>query len=447
MRILVTIVIPVWRDTARLVALVHTLPHRQDVEIVIAATADELQEIEVASACRPEARVVAGNRGRGAQMNAGARLALGEWLLFLHADSQLPAGAIDEIGGLSDHPGVVGGSFQFALDAPGWRARLMEWGTAQRTRWLRLPYGDQGIFVRRAVFEQLGGYREVALMEDVDFVCRLRRVGRLHRSPLGVTTSARRWHRDGWYRRMGRNWLLMALYGAGVDPRRLARRYEGRRRGVVAVFARAPSSGGKVRLFESLGVAPDPALLAALLSDTAAAVERLHGVDRALVYTPAGCREELESAASARWESIAQSEGDLGARMAAAFRDLHALGYDEMVLIGSDVPTVPPAWIARALRALRTRTPTVVLGPAMDGGYYLIGLQRPVDGLFQGVAWSTDAVLEQTVARARALRLSAHLLDPWYDIDDEASLRRAVLESGPSRIRTWWQTTMGRDGA
>jgi glycosyltransferase A (GT-A) superfamily protein (DUF2064 family) len=96
----------------------------------------------------------------------------------------------------------------------------------------------------------------------------------------------------------------------------------------------------------------------------------------------------------------------------------------------------------RDLHALRTRTPTVVLGPAMDGGYYLIGLQRPVDGLFQGVALEYRR-RSRADSCARALRLSVHLLDPWYDIDDEASLLRAVVESGPSRIRTWWQSHYG----
>jgi len=78
----------------------------------------------------------------------------------------------------------------------------------------------------------------------------------------------------------------------------------------------------------------------------------------------------------------------------------------------------------------------------MDGGYYLIALRRPIDGLFRGVAWSTAAVLEQTRERARALGLSVHLLDSWYDVDDAHSLRRAVVESGDSRVARWWRSHM-----
>lgn len=321
--IVISVVIPVWRDSEALVTMLGHLPTRPDMEVIVAATADEFEEAARAVTGRRDVRVVTGSRGRGPQMNAGASVAAGTWLLFLHVDSQFPPEGLDEIASLSADHQTVGGCFQFALDARGWRPRVMEWGTAQRTRWFHLPYGDQGIFVRRAVFEQLGGYHEAPLMEDVDLVRRLRRVGRLHRSARQVVTSARRWHRDGWFRRMGHNWLLMTLYGVGVDPRRLARRYEGRSRSVVAVLARAPSSGGKSRLFASLGIAPDTALTTALLSDTVTALEGVRRVDRALVYTPASGRAEVESVTTRPWTCLAQRDTDLGERMAAAFQDLH----------------------------------------------------------------------------------------------------------------------------
>ncbi|MEO7274709.1 MAG: TIGR04282 family arsenosugar biosynthesis glycosyltransferase [Vicinamibacterales bacterium] len=282
------------------------------------------------------------------------------------------------------------------------------------------------------------------VMEEVDLIRRLRRVGRLHRSSLPLETLARRWGRDGWFRRIGRNWLLATLHAAGVNPRHLARRCEGRRRSVVAVLARRPSSGGKKRLFQSLGIARDAALTRALLADTVMAIERVRHVDRALILTPPeNCGEITTHAA---WTWLAQRGGDLGERMAAAFQDLHRLGYENVVLIGSDLPTLPPAFIARAVHALRTRRATVVLGPSADGGYYLIGLRRPADALFQGVSWGTSAVLEQTRRRAQALGLSVHLLDAWYDVDDAPSLRRAVRESRASQTATWWRSRM-KEGA
>ena len=444
MSVPISVVIPVLRDTARLITLLQRLPARPDLQIIVGATAGEGTEVtEAAAAVRPDVLVATGRPGRGAQMNAAAREATGEWVLFLHVDSELPEDAFTEIARVSEDPAVVGGFFRFSLDSADWRARVMEWGTAQRSRWFKLPYGDQGIFVRREVFERLGGYRELALMEDVEFVRRLRRAGRLHRSPVRLVTSARRWRQHGWFRRMGGNWFLMTLYAAGVNPRYLARRYEGRRRSVVAVLARAPSARGKTRLFESLKIVPDPALLRALLLDTIARVERVPGVDRTLAYMPASARREKQSLISESWTCFEQRGCDLGERMSAAFEDLHALGYEEIVLIGSDLPNVPPTVISCALEMIKRRAAGVVLGPASDGGYYLVALRRPARGLFEQIAWGSASVLAQTITRAGTLGLPVGLIEDWYDVDDAASLHRAVKEGGASRVAEWWSARGG----
>jgi len=162
-------------------------------------------------------------------MNAGAAAAAGTWLLFLHADSILPAGWFEAIAQLDDD--VAGGWFRFALDDAAWQARVIERLTAWRVKSLRLPYGDQGIFVRREVFVELGGFPDFPLMEDVAFVRRLVRAGPVVEVPLAIRTSARRWRRDGWFRRSTKNLALVGLYFLGVAPERLARWYRSAARG------------------------------------------------------------------------------------------------------------------------------------------------------------------------------------------------------------------------
>jgi rSAM/selenodomain-associated transferase 2 len=156
-------------------------------------------------------------------MNAGAAFARGDWLVFLHADTRLPAGWSDAIEDANRDPSVAAGCFRFALDSGSSMARLIELGVRLRVAFFGLPYGDQAIFVRRAIFEAMGGYAHLPIMEDVDLVQRLRRRGRLYRSPKPALTSSRRWERDGWIGRTARHLLLIALYFSGVSPERLIR--------------------------------------------------------------------------------------------------------------------------------------------------------------------------------------------------------------------------------
>lgn len=224
---LVSIVIPVKGDAgplARLLADVHAGP-AQGAEVIVSAAAPV--EGELARVREGDTNVIwmEGAPGRGRQLNAGAARACGEWLWFVHADSRLPDGWFAAFRSLAAEDDVAGGAFAFALDSPAWQARVLERAVAWRVRWFDLPYGDQGLFVRRAIFASMGGFAPLPLMEDVEFVRRLTRFGRLRHLTLRLTTSARRWERDGWLRRSAGNLTTLGLYALGVSPERLARRY------------------------------------------------------------------------------------------------------------------------------------------------------------------------------------------------------------------------------
>lgn len=170
--------------------------------------------------------VVAAPRGRGVQLGAGARQASGAWLLFLHADTVPEPGWSAAVAGHIGAPGAEDRAavFRFALDAPGWRPRMLEHLVRWRGAVLGLPYGDQGLLVSRALHDRVGGYRPLPLMEDVDIVRRLGR-RRLTVLPVRAVTSAVRYEREGYVHRPLRNLACLALWHLGVPARLLLRIY------------------------------------------------------------------------------------------------------------------------------------------------------------------------------------------------------------------------------
>jgi rSAM/selenodomain-associated transferase 2 len=179
----------------------------------------------VAVARQAGASVASAPRGRAAQMNAGAGRASGDILLFLHADTRLPQGFDALVLAALADPQVIGGRFDVRL-VPGtaW-LRLVGGLINLRSRLSRIATGDQALFVRRAVFEQVGGFEPIPLMEDIALTRALKRRGRTACLRARVDTSSRRWQRDGPLRTVLLMWWLRFLYFGGVSPERLRRLY------------------------------------------------------------------------------------------------------------------------------------------------------------------------------------------------------------------------------
>jgi len=169
--------------------------------------------------------LISAARGRALQMNVGARASHGDALVFVHADTIVPTTFAADIAAALSDPAVVGGRFDVELDASALPYRVIGAMISLRSRISRTGTGDQAIFVRRDVFDRIGGFPELELCEDLEFSRRLKRAGRVACLRTRVTTSARRWNRDGVARTVVRMWMIRAMYLMGVPPDRLKRMY------------------------------------------------------------------------------------------------------------------------------------------------------------------------------------------------------------------------------
>lgn len=224
---MVSVIIPTLNEGPRLAPLLaslHAVVPEPEIVVVDGGSGDATPEVVRRF---PRVALIVSPRGRARQMNAGARAATGDVLLFLHADTVLPAGALEAVAAAFRLPGVVGGRFDVRFDSTRPIFKLIAAMMNLRSRASGIATGDQAIFVRRHVFAALGGYPDIPLMEDVEFSRRLKRQGRLAFLDLRVTTSARKWQQEGVARTILLMWTLRLLYVVGVPPARLHRWYYG----------------------------------------------------------------------------------------------------------------------------------------------------------------------------------------------------------------------------
>ena len=428
MTVRLSIVVPALDEAAGIGETLRSLaPLRAAGHEVIVADGGS-RDATVAIATPRADRVIVAPRGRASQMNAGAAVATGDVLLFLHADSRLPADAataIDE----AIRAGRRWGRFDVTIEG---RSRMLPVVAASmnlRSRLTGIATGDQGIFVERSLFAEAGGFPPIPLMEDLALSRALaRRTGRPACLSSRIRTSGRRWDRDGAWRTILLMWRLRAAWALGADPVRLANAYgmPVARRRVLQVFAKAPVPGEvKTRLARTLGDDAAAAAYRELVERTLATVDeaRERGIVAAVELW---CAPDVTHPALAEWSRChgatlhRQQGGDLGERMRNALASALARG-DVPMLIGTDCPAIDADYLASASSALDTHD--AVFGPVEDGGYALVGLARDVDA-FTGIAWSTPSVMAGTRATLQRSGTRWRELPTLWDVDTAEDLAR-----------------------
>ncbi|HIE64458.1 MAG: TIGR04283 family arsenosugar biosynthesis glycosyltransferase [Nitrospira sp.] len=227
----ISVIVPVLNEEKILPLFLAHLERFSMAEVLIIDGGSDDQTHKVlrdwASASKSRTRriVCSAPRSRAEQMNEGAKQAAGDIFLFLHSDSFLPSQGFEAILSALQSPSTMGGAFRLRIDSPLFFLKMISVMANLRSVVLKLPYGDQGVFVRRDTFIKLGGYREMPLMEDIDFIRRLSQEGHVILLKESVTTSPRRWAHKGYFYTSFRNIVLFVLYYLGVSPLRLAKWY------------------------------------------------------------------------------------------------------------------------------------------------------------------------------------------------------------------------------
>ena len=222
----ISIIIPALNEAGSISKFLPELLSIPGIEIIVVDGGSSDNTVDTAKGLG--AKVLRVSVGKASQMNAGAKAARGDILLFLHGDTRLAPGFADQVRNALNHPGVAAGAFRLKIDGGFWGLRVIEWMANFRSGFLQMPYGDQGIFVTAALFSALGGFPALPIMEDFEMVRRLKRKGRITTLPLAATTSARRWQKLGILRTTVINQVIIIGYLLGVKPQKLAHWYRGR---------------------------------------------------------------------------------------------------------------------------------------------------------------------------------------------------------------------------
>ncbi len=422
-----SVIIPALNEESVIIpTLLRVRELNPEARIIVADGGSSDETVRQARECGAE--VVSSFTGRGIQMNEGAKSATGEIFLFLHADTLLPDDAFVQLENFFTGPQNKICLFSLKFDVVHPVLGLYE--KLSRFNTVFTNFGDQCICVRREFFRETGGFAQRMLFEDVEYLRRAGAVTKIGVLPSPVVTSARKYVLNGYIRQQLHNAWLMMQYFTGRSDDKLREAYQIPEKTkydkALIIFARYPEAGKvKTRLAETIGADGALKFYRYCLNKIFQLSARIYKPIRVfLFYTGDASPGELKKWAPGNAVIIKQQGKDLGERMHHAFCTAAAYGSKQSVIIGTDSPDLTYNMITDAFKRLDHTE--IIIGASEDGGYYMLGMRKPDNNLFEGMIWSTAQVYSETLQRIEARGYSVYEMEVLLDVDTAADLRKYV---------------------
>ncbi len=416
--------------------LSHLTRLHRNLEIIVVDGGSSDRTIEYAS--KYFVKIAHSPRGKGEQLNEGANTATGDILIFLHADTKLPTTAFKSIERLFSSTNTSITTFRLRFDKKNIATTIYSFFS--RFDSIFTTFGDQAIICRKSFFYELNGFADYKVFEDVEFFSRARKLTKIRKIDSYVTTSARRYEKIGFIKTQLLNlwYIIRYLFTRNTDA--IYKDYfmtdKFTNKKAVIVFVKYPGVGKvKTRLAETTGNEFALEFYDNCVRHTLAELNELSsdGTDIYIFYSGKDDSATVREWIGAEFHMLRQKGKSLGDKIADAFTSVFEKGYEKVAIVGSDVPDLSADILIEAFAKLDKVD--AVVSPSPDGGYNLLAMKKFSALIFQGINWSTDTVLSETIDKFNSINYSYKLLRSLIDIDTEQDLINWLKSNGKSGLK------------
>jgi rSAM/selenodomain-associated transferase 2/rSAM/selenodomain-associated transferase 1 len=432
-----SVIIPTFNEESIIrESLSHLTRLEKNIEIIIADGGSTDRTIEYAA--KYFVKIIQSERGRGMQLNEGAKAATGDILIFLHADTKLPKDAFSLIHDKFSTSSEDISTFRLKFDTKNIATGLYSYFS--RFDSLFTTFGDQAILIRKNFYDELNGFSDYKMFEDVEFFQRVRKNTKIRKIKSYVETSARRFSQIGFVKTQLLNlwYLTRYLFTKNIDAiyenYYMRNKFENEK--AVIVFVKYPVTGKvKTRLAKSTGEEFAMAFYEECVKHTFKQLSELknNNIDVFVFFDGTDDKAKFRNWINTDYNLLPQAGKELGERIINAFKKVFDYGYKQVAIIGSDIPDLGSNFINDALEKLSTND--FVLSPSPDGGYNLIGMKELNENIFINISWSTDKVIEETITKINSSGSSFTIVKTLLDIDTEQDLIQWLKSESNSELK------------